>query len=105
MKYDKTIHTEAVFTDSILFIYVQLLYYCRYVITIGYLNHCLSAEHIWKFKSKCSSCCEMVCEKMHYLSKELVFFIHRILLYAQKNLSQKKTPTPKPKPQKKMFFY
>lgn len=96
MKYDKTIHTEAVFTDSILFIYVQLLYYCRYVITIGYLNHCLSAEHIWKFKSKCSSCCEMVCEKMHYLSKELVFFIHRILLYAQKNLSQKKNPT-KPK--------
>lgn len=87
------------FTASILFIYIQLLYYCRYVITIGYLSHCLGAEYIWKFKLKCSSYCEMVCEKIHYLRKELVFLIHHILLYPQKN-SFSKNPN-----QKKMFFY
>lgn len=39
MKDDKTFLPEAMFTASILFIYIQLLYYCRYVITIGYLSH------------------------------------------------------------------
>lgn len=78
------------FTASILFIYIQLLYCCRYVVTIGYLNHCLGAEDIWKLKSKWFSYCEMVCEKIHYLSKELAFFIHHIFLYPQKNSFSKK---------------
>lgn len=104
MKYDKTIQPAAMFMAYV-FIYIQLLYYCRYVITIGYWSHCLSAEYIWKFKSKCSSYCEMVCEKIHYLSKELVFFIHHILLYLQKILSQKKPHQTKKKTKENVFLF
>lgn len=99
MKCDKTIQPAAMFTASIIFIYIQLLYYCRYVVTIDYLSHCLGVEYIWKFKSKWSSYCDIVCEKKHYFSKELVFFICHILLYPQKNSFSKKTP----KPQRKCF--
>lgn len=43
MEYDKIIQAEAVFIVSILFIYIQLLCYCRYVTTISYLSHCFGA--------------------------------------------------------------
>lgn len=46
MGYNMTVWPKAALAAPILFIFIWLLYYCRYVLTIGCWSHYLGADHI-----------------------------------------------------------
>lgn len=94
MKYDRAVQSEAVFAVSIVFIYIQSLCYCSYVITRGCLSHYLGAGSIWKFKSNHSSYCEVAGEKKKYIILAKRWLLKYIISpwRHQKKIFLKKTP-------------